>query len=123
MAQWVRMARVSALMGVTACGSDVTSGRGGIVQPPPQASSQVASVTVTPELAVLYVGDTLRLRAVTREAAGSVLTGRVVTWASTAPAAAGVSPSGLVTATATGSVIVAATSEGRSGQTSLTILR
>ena len=123
MAQWVRRACMGVLAAVAACDSDVTSGNGGIVQPPPQASSQVASVTVAPELAVLFVGDTLRLWAVTREAAGSVLSGRVVTWVSAAPGVASVSTSGLVTATTVGSAIVTATSEGRSGQVSLSIVR
>ncbi len=120
MGQWARMACVGVLAGVAACGSDVASG--GIVQPP-QSSSQVASVTVTPELAVLYVGDTLRLGVVTREAAGLALTGRVVAWVSAAPAVASVSSSGLVTATGVGSVIVSATSEGATGRVSLTIVR
>jgi uncharacterized protein YjdB len=104
-----------------ACGSDDGSyGGGGSITPP--SSSQVATVNVSPITAVVTVGDTLRLRAVTLEAGGTVLSGRVVAWSSEAPTQATVSTTGLVMAMAPGSVRISALSEGRTGQAALTVL-
>jgi hypothetical protein len=81
----------------------------------------VASVTVSPASAGLRVGATLQLSAVTKDAAGGSLSGRVVTWASSASALATVDGSGLVTALAAGPVTITATSEGKSGTAALTV--
>src|SRR5436190_178758 len=56
----------------------------------------VASVTVSPASASLFVGGTRQLSAVTKDAAGNTLTGRVVTWSSSNTAVATVNRSGLV---------------------------
>lgn len=114
-----RLLLASAML-CAACGSDNVSSGGGSITPP--SSSQVATVNVTPLTAVVTVGDTLRLRAVTLEAGGTVLSGRVVAWSSETPALATVSTSGLVMAMAPGSVRISALSEGRTGQASLTVL-
>ncbi len=104
---------------LVACGgSEISAGNGTITQP---GSSQVATVNVTPITALLTVGDTLRLRAATLDAAGSPLQGRVVAWSTEASAIATVSTTGLVTAQAAGSVRISALSEGRTGQATLTI--
>src|SRR6266851_2879166 len=81
----------------------------------------VASVTVSPAPAGLLVGATLQLSAVTKDAAGATLSGRVVTWSSSAPAVATVSASGLVTGVAAGSATITATSEGKSGTATVTV--
>lgn len=86
-------------------------------------SSQVATVIVTPETSLLTVGDTLRLVASTRDAGGSPLLGRVVTWSADAPAIAIVSPAGVVIAVSAGLVRVTALSEGRTGTASITAVR
>jgi len=81
----------------------------------------VASVTVSPASASLFVGGTRQLSAVTKDAAGNTLTGRVVTWASSNPAVATVNSSGLVTAAGAGSATITVTSEGKSGTAAITV--
>lgn len=81
----------------------------------------VAAVVVTPTVATLLLGATLQLAAAPQDSSGAPLSGRVVTWASSAPAVAAVSASGLVTAVATGSATVTATSEGKTGSAAITV--
>src|SRR6266850_8009762 len=83
----------------------------------------VASVTVTPATDTVVVTDTMRLAAPAKDAAGHVLTGRVVTWVSSSPAVATISATGLVTGVAENSVAatITATSEGVSGSALITV--
>lgn len=83
----------------------------------------VATVTVAPANKSLTVGDTLTFTATTKDAHGNVLTGRVVTWSSDNTAAATVdATTGLVTAVGPGTAHIIATSEGQSGQATLTVV-
>src|SRR5262245_225178 len=75
----------------------------------------VASVTVTPNPAKVGLGDSLQLTATVKDASGTVLTGRAITWQSSNPVAASVSNTGKVRAVAPGDVTITATSEGKSG--------
>src|SRR5207302_8816613 len=79
------------------------------------SSVSVASVTVSPATASLQVGQTVQLTGTPKDASGGVLSGRVVTWASSNPAAATVSPNGLVAGVAVGAATITATSEGKRG--------
>src|SRR5260370_29846325 len=81
----------------------------------------VASVTVSPAPASVSVGQTVQLTATLKDASGNVLSGRTVTWASSAPTVATVSPSGLVSGVAAGSATITATSEGQSGSAPITV--
>src|SRR5437773_1341821 len=81
----------------------------------------VASLQVSPASANLLVGQALSLTATTRDSAGSALTGRTVTWASSNTAVATVGPSGLVTSKAAGSATITATSEGKAGSATVTV--
>ncbi len=81
----------------------------------------VATVTLTPANANLATGATQQFAATLKDAAGNVLTGRTVTWGSSAPAVATVSGTGLVTAVAAGSTTITATSEGKSGPAAITV--
>jgi len=81
----------------------------------------VASVVVSPASGSVKVGQTLELSATPTDSAGGVLSGRVVTWASSAPAVATVSSSGLVTGVTTGTTTITATSEGVSGSSAITV--
>jgi uncharacterized protein YjdB len=81
----------------------------------------VATVTVNPVSAALLVGQTVQLTATPRDSAGNALAGRALTWASGNTTVASVSSSGLVTARAAGSATITATSEGKSGTSSLTV--
>jgi uncharacterized protein YjdB len=78
-------------------------------------AAPVASVTVSPTSAAVQPGQTVQLTATTKDANGNTLTGRTVTWASNGTAAATVSASGLVTGVATGTAMITATSEGKTG--------
>jgi trimeric autotransporter adhesin len=82
----------------------------------------VASVDVTPTSASLNPGGTVQLTATPRDANGTPLTGRTVTWTSSNATVASVSATGLVTANAAGGpVTITATSEGKTGTSSITV--
>src|SRR5258705_107576 len=81
----------------------------------------VASVAVSPATASVGVGQTVQLTATPKDASGNALAGRVVTWASSAPAVAVVNGSGLVTGVTAGAATITATSEGPSGSAAVTI--
>jgi len=84
-------------------------------------SSAIASVTVAPAAVTIGPTDTLRLVAVATDAAGNILTGRTITWSTSDPSRATVSTSGLVTGVAQGSATISATSEGKAGQSAITV--
>jgi uncharacterized protein YjdB len=81
----------------------------------------VASVTVRLTAATIPVGATTTATATAFDDRGTSLTGRAVTWSSSAPAVATVSTSGVVTGVAAGTAIISATSEGRTGSVTITI--
>src|SRR5207302_4387915 len=103
-----------ALFLLPACGNDSTA-----PAPPPA----VASVAVAPSTSSLTVGDTVRLAATVEDARGNVLSARVVTWASSNPAVATVSGTGLVTGVRADAqqVMITATSETVSGSAGVTV--
>jgi hypothetical protein len=86
------------------------------------APTPVARVTVTLANTSLATGQTTQATAVTADSLGAALTGRSVTWSSSAVAVATVSTSGLVTAVAPGSASITATSEGKSGFATVTVV-
>jgi hypothetical protein len=75
--------------------------------------ASVRSVDLGADTVTYLLGQTRQLTAVTRDRNGNVLTGRVVTWGSSAPGVADVSASGMVTATGLGTATITATSETR----------
>ena len=81
----------------------------------------VGSVAVLPKSASLTAGESVTLTSVVSDQAGNVLTGRPVSWSSSAGALATVSSAGVVTALAPGSVTITATSEGFSDNAVVTI--
>ena len=74
----------------------------------------VASVTVSPATATVFVGATLQMQATLRSASGAVLTGRSVTWTSDDPSIVSVNGSGLVTGFVPGSATITASAGGAS---------
>jgi hypothetical protein len=74
----------------------------------------IATMGITPSQVSLLVGATRQLTVELRDARGTVITGRSITWISTNPSVASVSGSGLVTALTPGSTRVVAAAEGRS---------
>src|SRR5207249_1116245 len=81
----------------------------------------VAAVTVSPAAPTVQVGQTAQLTATPRDANGTPLSGRAVTWASNNTAVATVSGSGLVSGAGAGSATITATSEGQSGTAVITV--
>src|SRR3989440_393283 len=84
-------------------------------------SVPVASVAVSPAAATVTVGTTTQLTATPKDANGTALSGRVVTWATSNGAVATVSATGSVTGVAAGSATITATSEGQSGTSAITV--
>ncbi|MBK8250064.1 MAG: Ig-like domain-containing protein [Gemmatimonadetes bacterium] len=85
------------------------------VTPPP-----VASVVLDRDTASVLAGGTVQLTATARDAAGAALTGRTITWSSSATAVATVNAAGLVTTLAPGTATITATSDNRSATATLT---
>jgi len=82
----------------------------------------VASVAVAPRMASLNaLGATQQLTGTPMDKNGKMLEGRVVTWSSSNPSVATVSPAGMVTARSNGSATITATSETGSGSTNVTV--
>ncbi len=88
------------------------------VIPPP-----VATVNVGLGAGSLDEGLTTTATAVTLDAAGNVLVGRVVTFSSSNPTVASVGPSGTVTAISIGTTDIIATSEGKTGRATFSVTR
>ncbi len=81
----------------------------------------VAAVTLTAPSA-MAVGATQQVTAVLTDVNNAVLTGRVITWTSSAGAVASVSQTGLITGLTSGVTIITALSEGRSATIGMTVV-
>jgi uncharacterized protein YjdB len=81
----------------------------------------VATVSISPSGGTVQVGDTLYLTATTLDAAGNVLTGRIVGWSTDNAAVATVSSDGAVAGVASGTALITATSEGQSSTVSVSV--
>ena len=81
----------------------------------------VASVAVAPASPTVQVGGSIQFTAATRDASGNTLSGRLTTWSSSNTAAATIDASGRASALAAGTTNIVATSEGITGQTSMTV--
>src|SRR2546426_3763 len=84
-------------------------------------AAPVATVTVSPAAAAIQPAQTMQLTAITKDANGNTLTGRTVTWVSNNNPAGTVSSSGLVTGVATGTALITATSEGKTGSAMIAV--
>jgi alpha-tubulin suppressor-like RCC1 family protein len=82
----------------------------------------VASVSVTPASVTVAIGHTIQLLATPKNAAGGTMTDRPVTWVSSTPAVATISPSGLATGMTQGAATITATSEGKTGTAAVTVV-
>ncbi len=82
----------------------------------------VSTVSVTPGVANLTVGQVQNLVAEPRNAAGAPLSGRSVAWSTSAATVATVSSTGRVTAVGAGSATITASSEGKSGSASIVVV-
>jgi alpha-tubulin suppressor-like RCC1 family protein len=95
------------------------------VQPP--AVATVATVTVSPATGSALVGGTVSLTAVVKDASGTTLTDRQVTWSSAQPsiasvaAGSGLASTATVTAVAGGTATITATAGGKTGSAVITV--
>jgi uncharacterized protein YjdB len=83
----------------------------------------VASVALPADTLTVLPGASVQLNAVLTDASGSLLTGRTVTWSTSAALIAAVSASGLVTGIIPGTAVVTATSEGAHASAVVTVLQ
>jgi uncharacterized protein YjdB len=83
--------------------------------------AQVASVSVAIPQS-LVAGQTARAVATPRDASGSPLADRPVTWSTSSASVASVTDSGMVSAVAPGTAVVSAVSEGVAGQASMAVV-
>ena len=110
---------VFALPLLAGCGG---GGDSGGTNPPPPAA--VASVALTKTSAVLRPTETTSITATPKDASGNALSGRTVTWATSASSVATIAASGssvTVTAVANGQAQVTATVEGVVGTANITV--
>lgn len=110
----VRTAAIVALCVSVACGGDAAGP--GVVQ-----QAAIASVSVTPAQHTLNVTETVALTATARSSGGAVLSGRTMTWSSSAPTVASVDGAGNVTGAAPGTAIISASVESRVGSATITV--
>jgi hypothetical protein len=104
-------ARPRVLAGLTALALQVAGCRGGGEWTAPPRP--IAAVAIVPESIEVVVGGAVQLTAAMWDASGRAASGRAVTWASSHPAVATVSATGLVTARLKGSTTVTVTCEDR----------
>jgi trimeric autotransporter adhesin len=79
------------------------------------------AVVVSPVETTIFVGEKAQLTGQVTDAGGDPLPGRPISWSSSASSVASVSGSGLVTAVAPGTAIITASSEGKSGRSTITV--
>ena len=101
---------------MTACGG---GGADGPVAPP---APVLSTVTVTIAPTTIQLGQSASAQAELRTLAGAVLTGRAVSWSSSAPTVASVDASGVIASVSVGSATITATSEGKSGSAALAVI-
>ena len=109
----------SATITVTCAGKSGTSSITVTSAPPPPPV--VTTVTVSPPTASIAVGATVALSATVKDAQGNVMTGQTIAWSTNNPAAATVSPSGVVTGVGAGAATITAACGGKSGTSSITV--
>ena len=99
------------------CSSGSDAGGGDPPTPEP-----VASVTVTAAQSSVVVGASVQMSVTTLDASGNTLTGRTVAWSTSDAVVASVNTSGSVTGESIGEATITATSEGRTGSASITVM-
>lgn len=115
----VALASIVTLAAACSGGDSATEPKPG-PQPNPGPAA-VASVTLTPSLVTMNVGNSAPLTATALDANGNVLNGRTITFASSSTTIATVTDAGVVTAVGAGVAHITATSEGRSADASITV--
>ena len=81
----------------------------------------VSAVLITPALSTIRVGGTVQFTAVARDSNGAMLPDRPITWTSSAPQLASVSPTGSVSSLAAGDAIIRASIGGKFADAPVTL--
>jgi trimeric autotransporter adhesin len=110
-----RILLTSSLFVFAACKTDK-------VVAPPVFTPVVTTVTVVPAANQIEIGRTQQLTVTVKNQKDSVMTGQVVTWASSNNAVATVNAAGLVTAVTRGSATITATTGGKSGTATIFVI-
>jgi uncharacterized protein YjdB len=114
----VSLAAIVAAAVLGACG-EKSIGPG----PLPSATDTIATITLSPVNPSIPVGSTLALTALVANTDGVALTGRPIEWSSSHPEVARVDDAGVVLAIATGTALVTATSEEKTGTAFVTVVQ
>jgi hypothetical protein len=118
----IRIAATAAALFLAACGGDsVSPGSTTNPPPPPPQPAAIKSIELAPATASVVVGLTKALAATPRDANGTALTGRALTWTSSATAVAAVDANGVVTGIAAGTATISAASDGVTGTAGITV--
>ena len=83
--------------------------------------AEVARVAVTPPTVSIDVGGTTQLQAVAYDAAGAAISGRTITWSSSASTVVSVSGTGAIAGVTPGTATITATADQRSGTAEITV--
>lgn len=97
-------------------GQAAISVTGGTTQPGP-----VATISLTPSVASIGLGAIQPIAATLKDASGNVLSGRTITWTTSAPLIGSINTLGVVTGLLAGTTTITATSEGKSATATVTV--
>ena len=111
---------VGAALTLAACsGESVTNP----IDNPSTSTSSVSTISISPQIANVAPSATLQLTAVLRDANGAELSGRAITWTTSAASVATVTSAGVVAGADTGTATIKAASEGKSATATVTVTR
>lgn len=102
---------VGAVLGLAACGDDVS-----VTPPTPPLPAGIASVTVAPAAVSIAIGESVALTASVATTQGTGSPATTVTWTSATPTIATVNATGVVTGVAAGTTTIRATSTADAGK-------
>src|SRR5262245_22024577 len=103
-------------------GTDPVSPPTSVPPPPPPSGLPVVSMSLSRDTATVLSQATLQLVATPRDASGNPLSGRPITWSTSAPNVATVSSAGLVTGVTAGTAVIEAASGSVKAQATITVL-
>lgn len=106
---------------LAACGGDSPSSPGTNNPPPPPPPAAISSIELTPATAEVVIGRTKPLSATPKDANGAALSGRALTWTTSAGSVATVDANGVVTGVAAGTATISVAAEGKSATTAVTV--
>jgi len=113
-----RIIRATGILATTAL---ATACSGGSPTDSTTTPPTVASVVVAPATDTLVARQTVQLSATPRDAGGNTISGQAISWSVTPVSVATISATGVVTAVATGSASVTATTSGEHGTATITV--